>query len=52
MVAAGLSNQALADHLFVSVPTVKFHLRNINAKLGAHSRTLAVAKARQLGLLS
>ena len=52
MVAAGLSNSALADRLFLSPHTVKFHLRNINAKLVAHNRTEAVAKARRLGLLA
>jgi LuxR family transcriptional regulator, maltose regulon positive regulatory protein len=52
MVAAGLPNSALADRLFLSPHTVKFHLRNINAKLLAHNRTEAVAKARRLGLLT
>ncbi len=52
MVARGLSNSELADRLFVTVPTVKFHLRNINGKLRAHSRTRAVARARELGLIS
>lgn len=51
MLARGLSNQSLADHLFVSVPTVKFHLHNINRKLGATNRTEAVAKARRLHLI-
>jgi LuxR family maltose regulon positive regulatory protein len=52
MVAAGLPNSALADRLFLSPHTVKFHLRNINAKLVASNRTEAVAKARRLGLLA
>jgi LuxR family maltose regulon positive regulatory protein len=52
MVAAGLPNSALAERLFLSPHTVKFHLRNINAKLLAHNRTEAVAKARRLGLLT
>lgn len=52
MVAAGLPNSALADRLFLSPHTVKFHLRNINSKLGAQNRTEAVAKARRLGLLA
>ena len=52
MVAAGLPNSVLADRLFLSPHTVKFHLRNINSKLAAHNRTEAVAKARRLGLLN
>ncbi len=52
LLAKGLSNQGIADRLFVSVATVKFHLRNINMKLGAANRTEAVSKARRLGLLS
>ncbi len=52
MVARGFSNNELAGRLFVSVPTVKFHLRNINTKLQADNRTRAVARARELGLIS
>jgi LuxR family maltose regulon positive regulatory protein len=52
LLARGLSNHDLAEKLFVSENTVKFHLRNINSKLGAKNRTEAVAKARQLGLIS
>lgn len=52
MVALGLSNNELAGRLFVPVPTVKFHLRNINTKLRADNRTRAVARARELGLIS
>ncbi len=52
LVARGLSNHDLAEKLFVSENTVKFHLRNINSKLGAKNRTEAVAKARKLGLIS
>lgn len=51
MVARGLTNSQLADRLFVTVPTVKFHLRNINAKLRVHNRTRAVARARNLGII-
>lgn len=51
LVAQGLSNQAIADALVVSVPTVKVHVSNILAKLGASNRTEAVAEARRRGLL-
>lgn len=47
--AQGYSNQALADKLFVSETTVRYHLRNIYAKLGAKNRTQAVALARRFG---
>ncbi|MBI5443854.1 MAG: tetratricopeptide repeat protein [Deltaproteobacteria bacterium] len=52
LAALGLSNQQMANRLFLSLGTVKFHLRNINSKLGAENRTQASAKARQLGLIS
>lgn len=51
LLAEGYSNNAIAEKLFVSDSTVRTHLRNINAKLGTHSRTQAVAMARRLGLL-
>jgi len=51
LMAEGLSNQEIADKLFISVGTVKTHVHNICGKLAAGSRTQAVAQARQLGLL-
>ncbi|HSW19778.1 MAG TPA: LuxR C-terminal-related transcriptional regulator, partial [Ramlibacter sp.] len=51
LLADGHRNREIADRLFVSETTVKAHLRNINIKLGAQSRTHAVAMARQLGLV-
>ena len=51
LLAAGYSNSAMAEKLFVSDSTVRTHLRNINLKLGARSRTQAVALARRLGLM-
>ena len=52
LLAQGYSNNAMAEKLFVSDSTVRTHLRNINAKLDAHSRTQAVALARRLGLIA
>ena len=52
MLAAGRSNQAIASQLVVTVNTVKKHVSHILAKLGAVNRTEAVARARELGLIS
>jgi LuxR family transcriptional regulator, maltose regulon positive regulatory protein len=49
--AAGSSNQAIAEELVVTVDTVKSHVSHILDKLGVANRTQAVARARQLGLL-
>lgn len=51
LVASGYSNAAMAERLFVSESTVRTHLRSINVKLGARSRTQAVALARRLGVV-
>jgi LuxR family maltose regulon positive regulatory protein len=46
----GFSNRRIAEALHVGLPTVKTHLRNLYEKLGVHSRSEAVAKARLLDL--
>jgi LuxR family maltose regulon positive regulatory protein len=51
LIAQGLSNQELTRKLFVTLSTVKGHNLRIFAKLQAKSRTEAVARARELGLL-
>jgi LuxR family maltose regulon positive regulatory protein len=51
LLATGLSNRAIGETLVIAVGTVKKHLKNIYGKLGAHSRTQAVARARELGIL-
>lgn len=48
----GLSNRALSQKLFISEATIRTHLRNISAKLGASSRTEAVAIGRRSGLIA
>lgn len=50
LVDRGLSNKELADALYISLPTVKWHLSNAYEKLGARSRVAALARARALGL--
>jgi DNA-binding NarL/FixJ family response regulator len=49
--ADGISNKAIARRLGISFHTAKFHVAAILAKLNADSRTEAVAKAAQLGLV-
>jgi LuxR family maltose regulon positive regulatory protein len=51
LVAAGLSNQEIANRLIISITTVKTHVSNIFNKLGVTSRIQAVACAETLGLL-
>jgi LuxR family maltose regulon positive regulatory protein len=51
LVAAGLSNREIADRLFLALNTVKGHNQRIFSKLGAQSRTEAIARARGIGLL-
>jgi LuxR family maltose regulon positive regulatory protein len=51
LVAAGYSNQEIAEKLFLAIGTVKKHLNNIFGKLGASSRTQAIVRARELDLL-
>jgi LuxR family maltose regulon positive regulatory protein len=51
LIAAGGSNGEIAGKLFVSTSTVKTHINRLYRKLGAHSRTQAVARAREMNLL-
>ncbi len=50
LVRKGLSNQAIADQLSLSVPTVKTHISAIFNALGTQSRTESSKKSHQLGL--
>jgi len=51
LVAEGLSNQEIAARLVISITTVKTHVGNIFNKFGVTSRTQALARAAELGLL-
>jgi DNA-binding NarL/FixJ family response regulator len=50
LVAGGLSNKEIAERLTLSVGTVRLHVSNILAKLGAPNRTTAAAIAMKHGL--
>lgn len=52
LIATGLSNTQIADRLIVSTGTVKTHINHIFGKLAVENRTSAVARARELGLLT
>ena len=51
LIAGGDSNQVIAERLVITVSAVKKHAGNIFSKLNVNSRTQAVARAQQLGLL-
>jgi NarL family two-component system response regulator LiaR len=51
LVASGLSNQEIADKLFVSTSTIKTHTSSLFMKLDASRRTQAIQRAKELGIL-
>jgi LuxR family maltose regulon positive regulatory protein len=51
LIAQGLSNREISERLFLALDTVKGHNRKIFGKLQVQSRTEAIARARELGLL-
>jgi LuxR family transcriptional regulator, maltose regulon positive regulatory protein len=51
LVAAGLSNQEIAERLVVGLSTVKKHINNLYGKLEVKSRTQALKRAREIGVL-
>ena len=52
LIAVGHRNQAIADTLHIALTTTKAHIRHIYEKMAVKSRTQAVAKGRELGLIS
>lgn len=44
----GLSNKSIAEHIFLSVDTVKFHIKNIYLKLQVNSRAELISKYRNI----
>ena len=51
LLSSAMSNQEIADHLNISLVSVKFHCGNIYKKLGVNTRRKAIAKADELGWL-
>jgi len=51
LMATGLSNEEIAEKLFVSLNTVKTHSSNIFSKLDVKRRTQAVEKAKRLNII-
>jgi LuxR family transcriptional regulator, maltose regulon positive regulatory protein len=51
LIAEDLTNQEIADKLFISLQTVKTHVKNILLKLNVDSRIHAVTKAKEVGII-
>jgi DNA-binding NarL/FixJ family response regulator len=51
LMAAGLSNQEIADKMFLSLNTVKTHTSNLFIKLEVKRRTQAIQKAKEMRLI-
>ncbi|MEL6562366.1 MAG: response regulator transcription factor [Bacteroidota bacterium] len=51
LMAEGLSNQEIADKLFISIHTVKTHSSNLFSKLQVKRRTQAIQKSKEIGLI-
>jgi predicted ATPase/DNA-binding CsgD family transcriptional regulator len=51
LIAEGLSNQDIAERLFLTLGTVKWYNKHIYSKMDVRSRTQAIIRARELGLL-
>lgn len=52
LIAAGHSNREIAEELYLAVNTIRSYSQQLYGKLGVNSRTQAIARARELGLIS
>jgi two-component system, NarL family, response regulator LiaR len=52
LMARGFTNQQISRGLFISVSTVKKHVRSVISKLGVSDRTQAAVRAVELGILA
>ena len=52
LIAEGLSNQEIAERLFISESTIKTHVSNLFVKLDVKRRTQAVSKAKELNIIA
>lgn len=52
LLSLGKTNREIASRMCVCEDTVKYHLKNVYGKFGAHSRTQAVVIAQQSGLIA
>jgi LuxR family maltose regulon positive regulatory protein len=52
LIAAGLKNKEIAEQLVISVNTVLYHNKNIYSKLGVNKRAMAIAQAKEIGLIT
>lgn len=50
LMAAGHTYQSIGEALFISLNTVRFHVKALYSKLGVHNRTQAIARSRELNI--
>ena len=51
LLAAGMSNQEIAEEFVVTIHTVKWHTKNLYSKLNVRNRAEALARGTELGLI-
>ncbi|CAN5228533.1 response regulator transcription factor [soil metagenome] len=51
-IASGMTYREIADHLYISTSTVRYHVQNLKVKLGVHSRTQLVVSGIEFGIIS
>jgi len=51
MLSSGMKHEEIASSLFISVPTVRYHVKNIYQKLEVNNKISAIQTAKAMGLL-